>query len=350
MEVRKYNTMADQRFFHRHKPITLEEIARVANAEIVNLACAKQKFEDVAALDIANVNHVSFLDNKKYLHEFEKTEAGACFVHPDLAKHAPDNTICLLSKNPYKSYALAAQQFYPEKKVEKTSYHKKSIIDDTAIFGEACIVEAGAVIGKHVKIGDNCIVGANSVIGEFVEIGDNCTIGMNASLSHCLLGNNIEIYAGACIGQRGFGFAIDSSGFTTVPQLGRVIIEDNVEVGANSTIDRGAGPDTVIGAGTRIDNLVQIGHNVKIGRNCVIVAQTGISGSTEFGDFVMAGGQSGFAGHLKIGSGVRIAAQSGIMRDIPAGQAEYMGSPAIPLKQYMRQVAALSRLIKQKSK
>jgi UDP-3-O-[3-hydroxymyristoyl] glucosamine N-acyltransferase len=145
------------------------------------------------------------------------------------------------------------------------------------------------------------------------------------------------------VGRPGFGFAIDPAGFVSVPQLGRVVIEDGVEIGANTTIDRGAGPDTVIGAGTRIDNLVQIGHNVQIGRNCIIVSQTGISGSTKFGDFVMAGGQSGFAGHLTVGNGAKIAAQSGIMRDIPAG-AEVMGYPATDLKQFMRQVATLSRL------
>ena len=155
------------------------------------------------------------------------------------------------------------------------------------------------------------------------------------------------VYTLARIGQDGFGFAIDPAGFVKVPQLGRVIIEDSVEIGANTTIDRGAGPDTVIGQGTWIDNLVQIGHNVKIGKGCVIVSQAGISGSTIIDDFVMIGGQAGIAGHLHVGSGAKVAAQSGIMRNIPAGE-EQMGYPALPMKQFMRQIATLNRLSKKK--
>ena len=162
-----------------------------------------------------------------------------------------------------------------------------------------------------------------------------------------MIGDHVSIYRGAMIGQDGFGFAIDPAGFVKVPQLGRVIIEDHVEIGANTTIDRGAGPDTVIGQGTWIDNLVQIGHNVQIGRGCVIVAQVGISGSTRIDDFVMIGGQAGVAGHLHIASGARIGAQSGVMRNIPAGE-QQMGSPSIPTKQFMRQTATLNKLTKKK--
>ena len=157
------------------------------------------------------------------------------------------------------------------------------------------------------------------------------------------------LYPGVRIGQDGFGFAIDPAGHVKVPQLGRVKIGNHIEIGANTTIDRGAGPDTEIGDGTWIDNLVQIGHNVRIGRGCVIVSQVGISGSTQIGDFVAIGGQAGIAGHLNIGSGARIGAQSGVMNDIPH-MSEYMGSPAFPKTQFFRQVAALNRLIKKKKK
>ncbi len=342
--------MADMRFFKKAGPFTLEEIADFSGAIIAsdNSKIAKCKYTDVAPLTDATSKDISFFENKKYLQQFKKTNAGACFVREEFVGFSPDSMVCLVSNNPYKSYALAASMFYPDSVNNVSLISKKAIIDNSATIGQNCTIEAGAVISKYAKIGDNCIIKANAVIGKSVEIGNDCIIGECASITYALIGNKVVIYAGARIGQSGFGFAIDDSGFTTVPQLGRVIIEDRVEIGANTTIDRGAGPDTIIGEGTRIDNLVQIGHNVKIGKNCVIVSQSGISGSTEIGDFVMLGGQSGIAGHLKIGTGARIAAQSGIMRDIPDGAKEYMGSPAVPLRQFMKQIATLAKLAKTK--
>ncbi len=323
--------MADKRFFDLKGPFTLGELAEHTGSTLSDESAKDRQASDVASLDNATSDQVSFLDNKKYLSQFKETKAGACFVHPKIAPHAPKSVICLTSTNPYKAYALAAQMFYPE----------TMDCED---------IHASAVIGDNVQLGKNCKVGANAVIGDGVIIGDYCDIGANSTLSHCILGNNVAIYPGAQIGQRGFGFAIDpATGFTTVPQLGRVIIEDDVEVGANSTIDRGAGPDTVIGRGTRIDNLVQIGHNVKIGECCVMVAQSGIAGSTELGNFVMVGGQAAFAGHLKVGDGVQVGAQSGIMRDIPAGS-KVMGSPSVPSRQYMKQVALLAKMATQTKK
>jgi UDP-3-O-[3-hydroxymyristoyl] glucosamine N-acyltransferase len=222
------------------------------------------------------------------------------------------------------------------------------VIDPSASLGTDCVIEDGVIIGAHVKIGSRCRLQAHAVIRQGVEIGDDCDIGPHVTITHALIGNKVRLHPGACIGRQGFGFAIDpATGFTAVPQLGRVIIENDVEIGANTTIDRGAGPDTVIGQGTRIDNLVQIGHNVKIGKFCVIVAQVGISGSTQIGDFAMLGGQAGIAGHIKIGQGAKIAAQSGIMRDIGAGE-EVMGSPAVPIRQSMKQTAMLAKLVSKK--
>lgn len=321
--------MADPRFFKNTGDKKLSEIASLCGADLINPEkCADMVISDVAPLDTAGAQDLSFLDNRKYKDQFLKTKAGACFVSPAMAEYAPDGVALLVSAAPYRAYALAAQAFYPQGNPA----------------GDETVVEEGAVIKPGVVLGKGCWIEAGAVIGENVVLGDYCRVGSNAVISHAQLGNNVRIYPGAKIGQDGFGFAIDPTGFVKVPQLGRVIIHDHVEIGANTTIDRGAGPDTVIGTGTWIDNLVQIGHNVKIGRCCVIVSQVGISGSTVLDDFVMMGGQSGVAGHLKIGSGARIAAQSGIMRDVPAGD-EQMGSPAMPSKQFMRQVAALKRLI-----
>ena len=314
--------MADPRFFKKSEPVSLADLALKIGC-VVTDEDGIFLVEDVAALQDAGPEDLSFLDNKKYKDEFVNSLAGACIVSSKMATLAPEGMKVLISENPYKSYALAAQYFYPE--MVKPFVSERAAIDPSAKIGEGCVIEAGAVIGENVEIGDHCQIGANAVI------------------SHSIIGNHVRVYPGVCIGQDGFGFAIDTSGHVKVPQLGRVIIQDHVQIGANTTIDRGAGPDTVIGKGTWIDNLVQIGHNVKIGKGCIIVAQVGISGSTVIEDFVAIGGQGGVAGHLRIGQGAQIAAQSGIMRDVPAG-AEMMGYPAMPIRDFMKQTALLKRM------
>jgi UDP-3-O-[3-hydroxymyristoyl] glucosamine N-acyltransferase len=335
--------MADKRFFKLKGSFTLGQLAEITGSELSDPVAANREVVDVAPLQEATAAHVSFLDNKKYVGSFKETAAGACFVRPELASFAPSATVCLKNKNPYKAYALAAQAFYPES-AAKTSVAASAVIDPTAVIGRDCTIGEGAVIGSGVKIGDKCRIHPQAIICDGVEIGAGSEIGARVYITHALIGSNVCIYPGAVIGRPGFGFAIDPAGYVSVPQLGRVIIGDHVHIGANCTIDRGAGPDTVIGQGTRIDNLVQIGHNVQIGRQCIIVAQSGVSGSTKIGDYVMIGGQTGIAGHLTIGDGARIAAQSGVMRDVPP-RAEVMGYPAVPIKQFMRQTARLSRLV-----
>ena len=341
--------MADSRFFCVAGPFTLQALAEIAGAEVA-VGCDPQcLFTDVASLDSARSSDFSFLDNKKYVNSFTRSNAGGCVVHPSLANKAPQGMSLLLSDNPYRSYALIAQAFYPVVIDEETSIAPTACIDPSARLGERCRVEAGAVIGRSVEIGNECLIGANTVIGDGVVIGNRCRIGSNVSLSHCLIGNLVVLFPGVRIGQDGFGYAMGPQGHLKIPQLGRVIIEDDVEIGANTTIDRGAGPDTVIGTGCRIDNLVQIGHNVRLGRGCVIVSQAGISGSTHLGNFVVMGGQAGMTGHLKIGDGVQIAAQSGVMRDIPP-MTSVGGAPAAPIIEWMRQNVALAKLARNEEK
>ncbi len=291
---------------------------------------------------------MSFLDNKKYIAMFESSRAGACVVHPDLVHRAPPGMALLLSSDPYRAYARAAQQFYPTS-TPASGIAPGALVDPSSRIGEGGSIAAGAVIGPNVEIGARSIIGPNAVVGAGTVIGEDCIIGACASVTHAIVGNRVNIYPGARIGQDGFGFAMGLDGHVKVPQLGRVIIGDDVEIGANTTIDRGAGPDTVIGEGSKIDNLVQIGHNVQLGRGCVIVAQAGISGSTKLGDFVVVGGQAGLTGHLSIGAGARIAGKSGVMRDVSKGEA-VGGIPAVPLVEWHRQTVAIGRLTRDKGR
>ena len=334
--------MADLSFHHRESSRTLTELAKIGAAELNEGVDGDKVIDDVAPLHEATSGQISFLDNVKYKEQFSSTKAGACVVSPKMVELAPKGLDLLLSKNPYKTYALIAQAFYPEVYPE-SEISASAHIDKTASIADGCIIEPGAVIKAGVTLGKGCWVEANAVIDKNVQLGQKCRIGTNASVSHAILGDNVRLYPGVRVGQDGFGFAIDPAGHVKVPQLGRVLIEDNVEIGANTCIDRGAGPDTIIGAGTWIDNMVQIGHNAKVGRGCVIVGQAGVAGSAVLEDYVVVAAQVGVAGHLTVGMGAQIAAQSGVMRDVPPGE-KMMGSPADPIKDHMRQITTLKRL------
>ena len=338
--------MADPRFFDRAGPYSLDALAALSGATLHDPGDGRRVFGDVAPVETAGPDDVTFLDNRKYVDAFARSRAGAAFVDQRLVGKAPAGMALLLARDPYKAFARAAQAFYPPKPVIPKRA-RSAIIDPTATVPPDCAIAAHVVIEAGVRIGARCQIGPNTTIASGVELGEDCRIGANVTLSHCLVGARVVLHPGVRIGQPGFGFAPDPQGPVKIPQLGRVIIGDDVDIGANTTIDRGAGPDTVIGAGTMIDNLVQIGHNAVVGRGCVLAGQVGISGSTRFGDFVMAGGQAGFAGHLSIGSGARIAAQSGVMRDIAPGET-VCGTPAVPIALFMRQVAILQRLAKKK--
>lgn len=337
--------MADPRFFKKAGPFTLAEICKQTGATLAHNADSGKVITRVSPLQTADESAISFLDNPKYVDAFQLTKAGACVIHPKLADKSPAGTSPVLTENPYYTYALIAAMFYEREMLpSKTTISDRATVHASAKIGNGCLIEANVYIGPNAEIGDHCHIYPNVYLGQGVQVGNHTIIHAGANISHSVIGNGVIIHHGACLGQDGFGFATDDAGnHTKVPQIGRVMVEDDVEIGANSCIDRGSGHDTVIGAGTKIDNLVQIGHNVVLGRNCIIVAQVGISGSTRVGDNVMMGGQAGITGHLKIGDRAKIAAQSGVMRDVSPGMT-VIGSPALPSQQHHRQVVMLKKL------
>ena len=338
--------MADPRFFQRAGPHSLKALAALSGAHLDDAADGARLVEDVAPLETAGPADVTFLNNRKYTDAFIKSRAGAAFVTEAMVARAPAGMALLISREPYKAFARAVQAFYPPAAVPP-GRAPSAIIDPTAIIPEDCTIGANVVIEAAVRLGARCRVGANTVIAAGVELGDDCHVAANVTLSHCLIGARVVLHPGARIGQAGFGFAPDAGGPVKIPQLGRVVIGDDVDIGANTTIDRGSGHDTVIGPGTMIDNLVQIGHNVVLGRGCILAGQVGISGSTKLGDFVMAGGQAGLSGHLNIGTAARIGPQAGLMKDVAAGET-VIGSPAVPVVAFWRQVAMIQRLARKK--
>jgi UDP-3-O-[3-hydroxymyristoyl] glucosamine N-acyltransferase len=335
-------------FFERAGPFPIRLIATKLGAELGDVPNVSPDIEDVKPLRDAGPQHLAFFDNRKYLDQLTKTQAGACLVTPAFASRVPTNTALLQTKAPYRAFAHALRLFYADalrptgdKSLEVDGGRR--LVHATARLEEGVTIEPGAVVGREAQIGRGTTIAAGAVVGYRVSIGRDCYVGPGASITHAIVSDRVILHAGVRIGQDGFGFAMGSEGHLKVPQVGRVIIGNDVEIGANSAIDRGALNDTVIGEGTKIDNLVQIGHNAIIGRHCVIVAQTGIAGSAELGDFVVMGGHSGVVGHVKIGKGAQIAGMAHVKDDVPPG-ARMGGTPARPFKEWAREVAALRRI------
>lgn len=337
--------MADPRFFDNRGPFTLAAVCERVGAAVPEGADPAALIADVASLSGAVRSHLTFFTGAKPTREFSQTVAGYCFVAATAKLKAPDNTVLIPVASVQHAFVNAAELFYPDWNCFSGPFNPG--IDPSAKIGDGVKLGAGVVVGADAEIGEGSHIGPNTVIGRGVAIGRNCVIAGNTVIVCAFIGDQVSILAGAQIGQPGFGFAPTAAGHVKIPQLGRVIVQDRVEVGACTTIDRGALGDTVIGEGTKIDNLVQIGHNSQIGRHCIIVSQVGISGSTELGDFVVLAGQVGISDHTKIGSGARLGGKSGtLMGQVVEGGRDYGGIPAKPVREWLRELSAVGALIR----
>jgi UDP-3-O-[3-hydroxymyristoyl] glucosamine N-acyltransferase len=328
----------DPRFFEPLGPVSLAELARLTGASLADPDLGGRRINAVATLGHAGPQTVSFLSDRRYLAELQATEAGACILPAAHAADAPTTCAVLISAEPQVAWAKATARLHRL----RTSPADAPQVHPDAELEEGVIVHRGAIIGPGARIGTGSEIGPNSVIGPGVTIGRHGHIGPNVVISCALLGDRVRILAGAVIGEAGFGVGVGADGTIDMPQLGRVVLQDGVSIGAGTCVDRGAFDDTVIGENCKIDNLVQVGHNVRMGRNCVAAAHTGLSGSVIVGDGVMFGGRAGVADHINIGSGARLAAMSGVISDIPAGET-WGGYPARPLKRFMRETVWLAR-------
>jgi UDP-3-O-[3-hydroxymyristoyl] glucosamine N-acyltransferase len=332
------------RFFPPHEGISLSDLSGLCGAGLADLSEADRKITGIGSLSSAGDGDVTFAVSARNLPDLAKCRAAAVFVTAKLADHVPSGIAALVVAAPQTAFARAAAILVPDalKPFRFTSgsgISGSATIDPSARLEEGVVVEANAVIAAGAEIGTGSVIAAGAAIGPGTRIGRDCHIGHAATVQHALLGNNVVVHPGARIGQDGFGYVPGPKGLEKVPQIGRVIIQDHVEIGSGTTIDRGALDDTVIGEGTKIDNLVQIAHNVRIGRHCVIVAQVGIAGSATLGNGVMIGGAAGINGHVTIGDGAQIAALSGVAGDVPPG-VRWGGQPARPMRGFLQDAAA----------
>ena len=341
--------MEKRRFFDSPAGLTVSKIILLTGAECHDATRLSHLITNVAPLELAGPNDLAFIDSNKYANALVTTRAGACLMLQRFESQAPSTLIVLPTERPYQAFVDIHSELFP-RSLRPTSLYEISEISPaatvhpTARLGSGVTVDPGAVIGPRAEIGAGSIIAATAVIGPDVLIGRDCTIGAGCSITHTLIGERVAIHPGCHIGQDGFGY-IGGETKQKVPQTGRVIIHNDVEIGAGTTIDRGGIRDTIIGEATKIDNLCQVGHNVVIGRHCIIVAQSGLSGSVTLEDFVVLGGKVAIASHVKIGTGARVAGGSGVMNDVPPRKT-WGGYPARPKMQWMRQLATLARLTK----
>jgi UDP-3-O-[3-hydroxymyristoyl] glucosamine N-acyltransferase len=338
--------MSKRSFFDRPSGLTIAEIVALTGAETSDTTRLSHLIRDVAAIDHAGPTDLTFIESNKYVDALATTHAGACLMPARFESRAPNGLIVLRTSEAFQAFVSIHSELYPQSLRPAALFESNAIAPNATIHPAARIendvtVDPGAVIGPRAEIGAGSIIGATAVIGADVLIGRDCVIGAGCSIMHTLIGDRVVIHPGCRIGQDGFGYA--GAKQKKIPQTGRVIIQNDVEIGAGTTIDRGSIRDTTIGEATKIDNLCQIGHNVVIGRHCVVVAQCGLSGSVTLEDFAQLGGAVGLAPHVTIGKGARVAARSGLMHDVPPGET-WGGYPGVPSRQWMRQQTTLARL------
>ena len=334
--------------------LTTGEIAALTGAKLRPGDPADRPIRDIAPLDAAGPSDITFLENSKYTSELATTRAGACLIASRFAGDAPRHLVVLETSQPYPAFVAVSRKLFgkmlrPSSLFATTGRAASAQVDPSARIEAGVTLDPLAVVGPRAEIGSGTLIGPGAVVGPDVRIGRDCAVGPHVSILHALIGDRVILHPGVRLGQDGFGFVPSRHGHQKIPQTRRVIIQDDVEIGANTTIDRGATRDTVIGEGTKIDNLVQIGHNVCIGRHCLIVSQVGISGSVTVGDYAMLGGQVGVADHVTIGEGAMIGARAGVMSHIPPG-GRWAGYPAEPVIEWKRGVATLRRLVRRSRK
>ena len=343
--------MAQPIFFQQPPLSTLAELATLTKARVVDSSRSGQQVRGLASLEEAGPMHLAFFDNLKYADQLALTRAGACLVSERFEARVPAHVAVLRAAHPFREFVKIARELHsdalrPQSWFGNAGIAPSAIIDSTAHLEDGVIVDPLAVIGPNVEIGAGTVIGSGAVIGANVRIGRDCNVGAHTAIQFALIGNNVLIHPGCSIGQDGYGFVFfGPDGHLKVPQTGRVLIQNDVEIGAGTTIDRGSLRDPVVGEGTKIDNQVQIGHNATIGRHCLLAAQSGLAGSATIGDNVALGAKVGINNHVRVGDGAQITAMSGVKDDIPAN-GRWGGFFAKPTKQWFREIVAVERLVR----
>jgi UDP-3-O-[3-hydroxymyristoyl] glucosamine N-acyltransferase len=343
--------MRHHRFFADPPSLTLADIAEITGAVLVDAGRAQVAITGLAVLDEAGPSQLTFVDSARYTSQLAGCHAAACLVSRRFENEVPARIAVLRVADPHRAFVAVARKLHadalsPPLQAGVAGISPAAVIHPTAKLEDDVSVEPHAIIGPHVEVGTGTIIGPGAVIGPYVTIGRGCSIGAGATVACSLLGNAVIVHPGCRIGQDGYGFLLGAGGHAKVPQVGRVVIQNDVEIGANTTIDRGGLRDTVIGEGTKIDNLVQIAHNVVVGRHCVITSQVGIAGSVTLGEGVVLGARVGINNHVTIGDGAQIAATSIVHGDVPSG-ARWGGTPAKPVKLWFREMALLERMARE---